>query len=621
MTGIATQGNLFKDYENFSKLVQSGNLICDEKGNFHVENCLIALIKKIVTVIFRDLFGFESRKQIGWAKGHVHVFDKLEQTHTELNKEALEGYLKTAKVVKQILKQNKSSKVQAALAELKARTIGLKYRLGSYYKENYDAENSRPDEPILKELLSVAEEWRKTQIAFKKNPGLTELQKDRLTTLAKRPKIAKLILQNQKLKDQFFEWSLIEKNPVDAFVQYPRTRERLVDIFLSEKISSYGGKENLIIEKVEKDGIFHKYLKLPFETDETVDKVHYVNILDEDKTVKLSHNYELTIGKIFQIFKDRKFVVGDVEYLHRENSKGGVIANWHGLKWGAWDPSLGKYHCIDFTDDLWIKNLRSFTEILTEEQAHERFYDINGKKLQFGPTDYVFSIIGTNEFEDANLVGSHSMLCIAVPQGDGTRKLYNLSKFVKEFPDPSKSLKQYVRVLFDAVEGAIQCPDENIFKAYRASGEIAWKYTEQETKVKLKKIADDYELMQKGELTFQFLKDNCTDWCFEVFDGNISEEEMKSFSMSIWDAKPDGMIEKILINLPPFLLKMFFRLLFFIMGPVGRKKKTKDGKEIEIKVSTHEPGPWDPKHKYMRTHPSKIIKVAAKSREAITVTA
>lgn len=593
MPEVSLSGNLITNPLAFEKLVQASkkSVICDDQGNFHVEYPLIAIIRKIVSVIFRDLFGCEARKYVGWAKGTVYAFDQCEQD----KKHSME-LLKTAKTVKKILKQNKSSKVNVALTELKIRTTALKYRLG--IKNAQQIPEDKKVE-LYKKLESQAEAWKKTQIVYQTHE-LSPEEKRQLKTLLKYPKFAALVYEDETLRTKFFYWALLAKNNVGAFVQFPRTVEKLTDLGLSEKIGRYGGKDLQIKKEVDSTGNLIKDLTLPFEG-------KHESILNEKHCVTLSNDYKLSIQEVFKIFKDRISIVGNLEYF----GEGKGITNWNANEWGYFNPAKNDYDRIDMNDPDWIFKM-PFSEIIDEDEAKERFEDKDANKLEFAPDEWVFTVIGKNEYKEANLTGAHTMLCIAVPLENGKRGLCYMSKFVWEFPDKEKEKWKYVRTGFDTVRAAIQSPDENFYQISRDEEGVSWRATQEEARVILNRISKDKKLVEKGALNFQFLIYNCTDWVFKKLRrrkesgmGLVTPEERDEVAgMCMWDAKPEG-LASYLVKMPNKVRKGIINLALMITQPKGQLKKRKNGDERELRL-TLEHGPWrggGDSH-----HPSAIIK-------------
>lgn len=592
MSEIKIQKNIFDSPEVFEKLITTSkkNIICDHHGNFYEQNYLISIIKKIVHLIFRDLFGFEAKKYVGWTKGFTHTFDKIEQSRIEVNKPSFESHIKAFKAANQILKHNKSSKTKEALKDLKLRTTAFKYRLGVGYKDKY-AKQDNVDAKLYEDLKTHAETWIKTQIVFK-TKELTPKQIEQLETLTRYPKFAVIVKDDEILRHKFFDWALLANNNVDAFVQYPKTVEKIIDVGLSERIGRYGGND-LQIEEVKQDEKLYKELTLPFEGKRE-------NILDGKHVVTLSHEYKLSIAEIFKIYKDREGKVGNVEYF----GEGKGTINWNSHAWGPFNPAKNDYEKPDMNDSDWIKKIQ-FSEIITEEEAKERFEDEEGHKLQFSPDDFICTIIANNQYEDANLTGSHTRLGIAVPLGNGKRGLTEISKFSRDFPLFRNEKIRYLLMAYNTVEGALQLPDENFYQIRRDEEGISFKANEAEARSILQSIGKDKLKMENKSLHFQLLTHNCTDWVFKKFKPLLSKEKSHEIAgMNMWDAKPEG-FSKYIVKLPSVVRKALFNLSLLIIRPNIHIKKGKNGRIRKIGLH-FENAPW--KDGITRLHPSRIIR-------------
>lgn len=607
MSKVVSHGNLVQNPETFEELVLSPtqSVRCDNEGNFYVENRLIAIIREIVRIIFGDFFGWEARKHEGWAKGLVHVLDQFEQKRFEVNELKYGSYLKTAKTVEGILEESKSPKVKDALLELKIRTSALEYRLDEC---SDDISLQRTKEQLYEELKPLAEVWKKTQIVFKSSI-LSEKENDQLKILAQYPKVATFVRDNKTLRKQFFRWALLAQNNVHAIVQFPKTTRKLIEVGLSERIGRYGGSD-LKIVKIDDAGKCYKDLTLPFEGTAR-------GILDETNEVILSHGYKLSIEQIFKIFKKRTAQIDNLEYF----GSGQGITNWNSHEWGPFVPANNACKRIDVTKSDWIKEVK-FSEIISEAEALERFEDKDCNKLKFNADDWVFSVVAKNQYRHANLRGSHALLRIAVPFGDGRRGLCYLSKFPEYFPDPEKETKRFLRMGIDVVPGALQMPDENFYKIDRVEEEVSRVVCKEQAQIVLKRISKDKLLVENGAFYFQFLIYNCTDWVFKKLrrkeesetDLITGKERDEIALMSLSEAQPEG-LAGLLMSFPKKvrdqILKVFNGLLFF--KPKGQLKMRFDnsGREIrlissgrEIRV-TSDNVPW--KQGVYRPHPAKII--------------
>jgi hypothetical protein len=602
MSKMLIETNIIKNPEIFENLVLSPkkSVVCNNQGEFYEENCLKALIRKIACTIFGDFFGFISHKHIGWARGLVFTFDQFEQSRFEVNPDKYKSYLKTAKTVKAILKKNRSANVQKELRILKERTVALKYRLGAAYSAKYERQ-PQVDMKLFEDLKPLITAWKKTHIIFKSHELSEEKEINQVRILTQYPKFASLVRDHTPLRVKFFEWAILAKNPVDEFVQFPRTIEKLIDNCLFEKIGRYGGQD-LKLEKKVIEGKIYKDLTLPFEGTRE-------SILDEKHVVTLAHNYRLSIAEIYKIFRDRIKKVGNLEYF----GEGKGICNWNANEWGALNPAINDYVRIDVNDPDWIKKV-PFSEKITEEEAKMRFEDKDGQKLKFERHHFIFTALAKSETQQADLLGAHTTLCIAVPLDDGTRGLCYLSKFAREFPDFNTEKKRYVRMGFDTVEAAIQLPDENFFQIKRDEEAVSWVASEEQARVVLQRISKDKLKSMKGSLYYQILVYNCTDWVFKKLRDVVLEAERDAIAaLHVWDAKPEGLSGKF-IKLPKRVRELICNLSIKIAKPQGKIKICKNGTEKEIKL-TIENAPWK-KPKIKKLHPTQIILEKRKRVEA-----
>lgn len=592
--------NILATPEDFETLLnaEQKSVACDGRGVYWEEAWIISVIRRIVKKVFGDFFRWEARKHVNWAKGTVHVLDYVEQKRIELGKEGqLRPLLRAAKAVKNVLKKDVTPAAKVELQNLRVRMLSLKYRLGSYEKKG------NVDPSLIEFCRRFAENWKETQVVFKvKELSQKELQQ--IEGLSRYPKFAQLMKDDEGLRESFFRWAILEKNNVDAFVQYYNTVSKLIDVDLSGRIATYGGAD-LRIEELDIEGKRYKDLTLPFEG-----KRH--SLLNERHVVTFSHDYQLSIGEIFKIFKDRLTEVGNLEYFGQDQG----ICNWNPNEWGAWNPTkdiIGGYERVDMQDPNWIKKVK-FSEIITEGEAKNRFDDEHWNKIDFGPDDYVFSVIAKNHHEHVNITGAHTMLGIAVPLGDGTRGIVYVSKFTWDFPDPAIKAKEYARAAFDARPGALQLPDENAcFQVGRDQESVSVRATPEQAQIVFNRIKKDREKIYTGRFFFRLLDDNCIDWVFKTIRHLIPEDRKNQIcSMPLHEARPSGLIGRLMAiwrKLPSPIGAGLFNSVILLMRPKAINILSKDGRVKRVGFDIRK-APWNAS----RPHPGMLIIKKRKNR-------
>lgn len=570
-------------------------VICNSDGTFYAESKLISLIKKVVQFLFRCFFDFTTKYQIGWANGLIHTFNQIEQSKVKLGLDTFRSHLNVARTVTKKLKENINSLTKEALTQLKLRTISCKYRLGGTYSKKY--EKAVASEIAIVELYKpLLKVWKQTQVVFP-DKELSDQDIQILEDFSRYPKFAKTLLDDSILLERFFKYAFIEKNSNDAFVQFFQIVQKMTDVGLNERISRYGHSAK--IKEFQEGDTTYKDLTIRIEGKDQ-------SILNPNEIVVLRNDYKLTVNEIFHVFEKRAYCVGNLEYFGEfEGVTDYGIAVWNPNEWGVWNPAKNDYDRIDLNDPDWIKKM-PFADYLTEEEARKLLTDKDGNQIDFKPDEWVFGAVGKNEYAEANLEGSHTMMVVAVPLPDGRRGMAYLGKFTWEFPrDTPGKLKVLVKYL----PAAVQFPDENIWRGSRVQGIIAAKASPEAKDQILNKIkATKIGAANKNEF-FNILQYNCIDWVFKTLKPVFTDiDPVELVGISFAEADPKGPVGKIVSiwRRFPNLMASVFNCALRILGPnrVIKKKKDLTEKMFEIEYDRMA---WKNEGKHKRLHPQGII--------------
>lgn len=446
---------------------------------------------------------------------------------------------------------------RAVKKALNGRVQALAYRQGKAHAEPGD----------MQAILRRAEEWKGRQTGFNNQKELTAEDKDQLTALLGYKDYLPYVHW-----DKFFRWSLLNRQSVDVFVQFPHVVDRLSRSLLSSRIGVFGG-----LKYTENEG--KKDVELPFG-----DK--HVSILNGKERITYASGFTKRIDKIFKSFGKKNFVEGSFTYLKEE----GAVA-WDSFAMGYLDK-YGNPQVIDLNLKDWHKQLPLLEKNISAEEAKRRFgVNCDGK-------NWVITLVCKTSATNLDAFGSHSYVRLLIPNGDGTYDYtYGWGTYSEKYP---QNFLHGLTFLFCPKKGTLQYPDNNEIYTHRDTLERHFLMTPENGKACLASFLKDLKKARKGKFTFQLLIKNCSDWGVKKIKKYAVNGENESHLMDIQytDLKPKGIfgvIMKILRAVPDCFRRAFLYTVAVILG--GWKKRGK--------VSVLDTPPWDKKRHFH--HPGKVF--------------
>ncbi len=459
------------------------------------------------------------------------------------------------------------------------RSLSLEYRLGSAY-QGEDALDA-PDEQLLSELRIKALAWKRKEIFYGKSPDLqlTDAELLQLRELARYPKYLTLLLQDSRLLKRFFKWSVLNSLSVKIFVEFPSIVRKIEHCHLKTHIGAFGGSA---LQCVESDG--KKDVTLLMEG-------KAVSILDTKTEVQFSHGLSLTVEKIFTIFR-RKYV--DESFLAFFEDG---IRNWDAHRQSPVRPDGSLADEIDLEDPDWYKKLPMKAHYTLEEAQAKCSPYLDGE-------NWGFTLVATRSKDKLNTFGSHSFFRILIPDGNGGYDYtFGWGKFTKKYP---KWIVHLLSYLCGTKEAVIEYPDNNE-RYKRQVRERTYTITAEKGKGLLESLRKNLKNAKIGNLAFQILVHNCTDWVVHKMVKFVHEEGKKLFDMHFLDlelAGPFGLIVKIARKAPEKSNRIFFRILGVLL--MGHRKIVLRKKNGEVKqvISVRKIPPYEKRFQ----HPGMLFR-------------
>jgi hypothetical protein len=458
--------------------------------------------------------------------------------------------------------------------ELEGKVFALSYRLG---KLRGGADKlPEPDQSIVNQLKIPALAWKQKQVVFGDKPVLTDADIEKLSELS----CYSLVYPHVDL-DRFFKWTLMNNQSVDLFVQFPSIVKRINQCLLSARVGTFGG-----LDFVDNEG--EKDVTLRMESNP-------VSILNEKDPVMFNKGLQCKVEDVFKSFKNKNYEEGIFTYFKDE----GVVP-FDSFAMAEADAS-GQATPIDVTDkENWYKSLR-MREHLTKEEASLRF------GTPCDGTKFILSIVCASQIKELDTYGSHSFLRMAIPDGNGGYDYtYGMGKFSKEYP---KGALDGATFFFMPKKGAIQYVDNNEIYTNRRKLETHYSLDSDKGKACLESFRQDIEDAQAGNLVFQILRWNCSDWGVKKIRKFVGKEESKLMDISYLELSPKGLlgsILKILRGMAGWFQRFSLNVIAFIGGGWHGMTVTKaDGTEKTYRILSTPPWGEDRANKFH--HPGKVF--------------
>lgn len=521
-------------------------------------------------------------------KRHTILDTKLQGAIRELelaekkpnDPQLLMARLASAKALKKEAKKNGSSRLINSIEILKSRILSLQYRLDIHQR-------AQPaDTNLFNQLKKAAEIWKLNEKLIKVK-DLSDGDIDQLKELCTYPKFAKHLLKSESERASFFNWCIRAGNKASPYVEFIGMAKRLLECNLSMRIGSFGGSDLQICTSGNS-----KDLLLPFEG-----KLH--SVLDDNLEIAFKGNYKLKIHQILQIFQDRNFTVGNLEYFPHEG-----ICNWNPKKLGWYNADTKLYEMINLANEVqnWWEQLKPM-EMITKEQASLRFEDFAGKKLSCDGVHWVGSLISRTDYHLPDAEGNHAYVQFAVPDGNGNYRLYDFGKFTDWFP---QTMRQRLDFIAKPVKGTITYPDENRFRLDRDVESVSFLFSPAEGVNRMNSIRKDLLNVRQGNHYFEVLHNNCILWACKKL--KLSKEQIhKMCGINIMEGSPRGALGKIWTFLklcPGSIHRVFLSTLFVLIGARGSVVVLGKCGKHKVRCLMNDP-PWAPGA--IRPHPTALL--------------
>lgn len=519
----------------------------------------------------------------GWLRKSLSYFinKKMNSADTLVAKQQnryFEAISNASEAIENAILRLKMDAGQDLLLPMAAEMTSLKYRIE---KENggYDALELK-NTSIDTAFIGLAKTWKSKQKNYLPADRKLNLRDYKhLLEISRYPHVVNLLRQYTSLRETYFKWSIRDNGSEKPFIEYLNFWHTKLDPnFINSRVSYYGSELLSIIKKTkQKFSGRKKILTLPIEvlSNEKKLEVKNKNILNGSKVVTLNKKWKLTIDEIFSIFGNKNLDTGNLEFF----GKGG-IKNWNCQKMGYWNPKKQIHELIDLRAPKWWEQLPSLepVEPITVHELQRRYRGLKGLTKD----DWVVIVRSSRKYTTLDIRDTHGFIEIAIPQNDGTFRLYDFGKLAAVFPDGTWELLKF---LANTVKSKIYYPDENIYYNFRQHAAWAKRLWNRMEKDNLMNLMQDLLIRARdGNLEFAFGNSNCGFAVQELMDKLLGAKNTPNFfKVSLFDLSmppPLQTIFTLIRFLPCFLQSAFVKAVEVTFGGWRGIEIVEKGKKV-----------------------------------------
>lgn len=431
---------------------------------------------------------------------------------------------------------------------LKHRVIALKSRVGI-------AQLYAPTMSIDR-LKELAQEWKTSREVLDVRE-LTQKDLDNLDEVHRNVEFMQM-LEDEDFRSKFFDWTLRFQLSSYVFVGFPHLCGKLIEANMHHTLSA---DQNRLLNLHHTDQGLDVTLQF--------DGNQHISLLDDTQQITFPSGNSMTVGEMFQNFKDRSIKVTTLryfpalDYLSEEESLHRGVCEWHTV-----DDSI---KIAKQGGDYW-KNLPPYKRISVEEATRYSGVPCDG-------TNWVVGAAATRSSVKPILTGNHTHVIIFIPSDDGTYyDLYPIGKFPDKYP---KNFLDTLKTLFLPFGATLVYPDDN--PEYLDREHIC-----QGISCDAMKGREVMEWVRKDWLTsykrhvFMFVTHNCATWVKELIEDNFPDNPLvTALDVELKEIEPEGpigLLFKAFRKYPSLEPKIIKTLGYMFGGYVTKKENRAHGK-------------------------------------------
>lgn len=365
------------------------------------------------------------------------------------------------------------------------------------------------------------------------------------------PLFVKLLVEDKKLLERFFKWALIDNCPVEPFIEFYKTCNKIRKSNLHKRIGYFSGD----VLRIELGSYGRKVLTLPFEV--IRGRSQRIPVQSDQTIVRFSNGTEMTMGEIFRVFVQKKVTPGDLEMMN------GVIKPWNYFE------SLWKIAQKAVPENDWWEQIPDF-EVLTLEQIREKY----GLEETVDPGQWIRVIRSNRESSTMDIAGTHGFFEYLIPRGDGTYRVLPFTFIATQFTTgwekwPIIDISLKILRLAKTERGR-WATDETPFYSQRPQAAFPKVVSEEDGRRHMELLRLDILNAYEGNEEFQLTVKNCAFSAMSQIQRAYFREKIPDiFTTSMLDntpREPLGRFFKWVKRQPPFVARLIFWFFGIVFG-------------------------------------------------------
>jgi hypothetical protein len=568
------------------------SVICNKKGEWKIQGALSRFIYWLfrlndrrlanIALVFASCISKLENQPVYFKPSSLIAtpLTAINELFISLQNEKFKAIVDTTKTITELLSKTASRLKRNACSLLTREKVALQYRIGA---ENHGLDTAHESNlSMLNTLKTLAFEWKKNNESFPLDQKrLTDKQVHILTEASRCEEFAKLINSNEETRNDFFNWTLRDNLPPQAFIEYPSNYRMLKRSHLPQRLGRFAGTALSVhtsISKKFEGGLQKKVLRLRF-----IDLPKPVTLFKKEKSFILKNNWKINIAQVMEIFRQKSFQIGNLEFFE------GGVANWNGYELGSWNPhkinpktkKTGDYERVDLTKKDFWKEFPVFST-LTAEQVKEKY-----RLKELPAQDQMLLVVkASRRHNQLDVLQSHGWTTPLIPTEDG--KFLELPNGVYPATNPQGCLEKTFFVGKTNIANNT-FPDENEFFTNRQNASVVYALDRNKEERYIENMREIFQRSSEENLILQFAaKTNCAGNTQSIVEevlgsGNNPLKAPNLFGMNIMDTRPSGIFGKIFEifrMFPKSSQPKLIRGLTFILGGRRTVYTNENGKQI-----------------------------------------
>ncbi len=450
-----------------------------------------------------------------------------------------------------------SQRILRQITKLEIRNVSLIYREVEFYNDRNRIESV--NETLSNTFQAHVNQWigrhpfvSHWTCAETGQVTLFEAQQRAIDAALRYPLFIRILIADRGLSDRFFKWALVDNCPVEPFIEFFKTCDKIRKATLHKRIGYF----SISVLQIEQSVSRRKILTLPFES--SPGNIVRLPVQHPGAIIPLSNATALTVAQIFHVFSQKKERAGSLEMLN------GVISPWD------YFGSLGTLANSAPAGSEWWWQLPVF-EVFTEAEMRDKY----GVTESLSPNQWIRVIRSNRETPTMDIAGTHGFIEFLIPRSDGNYQLFPFTFIATQFTTgwadwPKIDIALKIQRLAKTERGQWAYPDETVTYSHREQAAFPTIISEEMGRLHMETLRGDVLNALGGNEVFQLTVKNCAGTIERQIQRVYTTENIPDvFGTSMLDntpREPLGMVFRWLKQRPRFIVRLIFWYFGLVLG-------------------------------------------------------